>query len=76
MSFDPTSTQPGLSGTKAEGPKIIHMKCRRDGCKSMRATELGSQNQSENVGAAHNRMYRCVDCGNTWGVSTGGYVAI
>jgi DNA-directed RNA polymerase subunit M/transcription elongation factor TFIIS len=76
MTFDPKGTQPGLSTTQAEEPKILHMKCRRDGCKSMRATEIGNQNQSENVGATHNRMYRCTDCGTTWGVSTGGFISI
>lgn len=76
MSFDHKGTQPGLSGTSSEEPKVLHLKCRREGCKSMSATEIGSQDQAQNVGAAHNRMYRCTECGTTWGVSTGGYVAI
>lgn len=75
MSFDTKGTQPGLAGAKPEEPKVMHIKCKRDGCKSMRATEIGGQNSLENAGASHNRIYRCLECNTTWGVSTGGYVS-
>jgi DNA-directed RNA polymerase subunit M/transcription elongation factor TFIIS len=76
MSFDPKGTQPGLSNDSPAEPKILHIKCRRPECKSMRATEIGAQNQAEHNGVPHNRIYRCVECGNTWGVNTGGFAAI
>jgi hypothetical protein len=75
MTFDPKGTQPGLAGNAVTQPKVIHMKCRSDNCKSLRAVEISAQNSLENAGAAHNRMYRCVECNSTWGISTGGYVA-
>jgi hypothetical protein len=76
MTFDPKGTQPGLANQGAKEPPLVHMKCRQEDCDSMRAQEIPVQSGMPNAGAAHNRMYRCVKCANTWSMSVGGYVPL
>jgi DNA-directed RNA polymerase subunit M/transcription elongation factor TFIIS len=67
--FDAEGTQPGLIGA-APVEKVINLKCRSPrSCDSMEATEV------KIGGAEHHgqRLYRCVKCGHTWGVSVGGH---
>lgn len=74
MTFDPKGTTPGLAQSAPLEPKVIHLKCRRDGCTSIRAIEINQGQQVEGTGAAHNRLYQCVECKHTWPMSVGGSV--
>lgn len=74
MTFDPKGTAPGLASGSAPEQKVHHMKCRRDGCSSARAIEISLGQQGDAAGAAHNRVYQCVECKHTWPMSVGGSV--
>jgi transposase-like protein len=67
MPIDPTGTTPGLAVSQTEEPKKVSMKCKRPGCDSTQAIEVMHPGS-----ASGRRMYRCVKCKQTWGVSTGG----
>lgn len=63
MPIDPTGTQPGV--TPAEQPKPFHMKCRREGCDSILATDVTPPGMP-------GKRYQCVKCRHVWGVNPGG----
>jgi hypothetical protein len=67
--IDAEGTQPGLAPTTPK-EKILNLKCRNPrSCDGMEATET-----SLNTPAHHgHRLYRCVKCGHSWGVSLGGH---
>jgi DNA-directed RNA polymerase subunit M/transcription elongation factor TFIIS len=73
--FDATGVTPGLANRKPNEPEIIHLKCKNQRCKSVRAVELNKQPLNETQGAPHNRMYQCVECNHVWGVPTGGFAS-
>lgn len=74
MSFDPKGTAPGLIPATEKPVKILHMKCRKEDCRSMQATEVSSSSPVESAGAPHFRIYRCAECGSTWNAAVGGFV--
>lgn len=76
MSFDPKGTEPGLTSASSKQAEILHMKCRKENCKSLRATEVTQTSNVENAGAPNLRIYRCAECGSTWSVAVGGFVNI
>lgn len=64
--IDPSGTTPGLA-SKAKPEETLHnMKCRRDGCPSITATEIKIE------GGQGLRVYRCIECGQTMPVNVGG----
>lgn len=69
MTFDPKGTTPGLDPAQSKD-KTVNMKCKK--CPSMDAVvvDIGGDGSS----ASHNRLYRCVKCNYSWGVSVGGNV--
>jgi len=68
MPIDPTGTKPGVVPAPPE-LKTVNMKCRRNGCDSIRAYVM-------DIGASPVRMYRCAECHHTWGINPGGAVNI
>lgn len=65
MPIDPTGTTPGLV---PENPntKVVHAKCRRDGCDSIQATVTTLPAQPGR------QVFHCVKCHHAWGVNVGG----
>lgn len=74
MSFDKTGVAPGLVAENKPEPKIQHMKCRNEECKSMQAHEIVTGSTPAGAGAPHNRLYQCVTCLHTWSLGVGGSV--
>lgn len=73
MTFDPKGTTPGLASKGAAQDKTVNMKCRSTkGCESVEAVEINT----ESLGQHGNRLYRCVQCGHTWGISLGGHLSL
>jgi DNA-directed RNA polymerase subunit M/transcription elongation factor TFIIS len=72
--FDVEGTAPGLANSATPEVEVVHMKCPKNGCKSVRATEVIQQNNNPNMGATHLRIYQCIECRHTWPVNTGGFV--
>lgn len=70
MSVDPAGTAPGLSNRVGLDAKTIQLKCRNPKCECIEAQEINIQ------GATGQRLYRCVKCGHSWGVNTGGSVSL
>jgi hypothetical protein len=71
MPIDPAGTAPGLVKAPPEEP-ILSLKCRSGKCESMQAVEV-KIGGPEHAGI---RLYRCIECGYTWGVNLGGHLAI
>jgi hypothetical protein len=71
MPVDYTGTKPGLPVPTPEEPKYVHMRCKNDGCHSMRVTEVTPMGIP---GGAH--LYQCVECKMTWGIAVGGGVSL
>jgi hypothetical protein len=67
---DQAGTTPGI--TSKLQPKKVAIKCRVSGCDSVEAVEVFGSAQSE-VGAPSQRVYQCVKCQGTWGLTIGGY---
>lgn len=76
MSFDQKGTQPGLFSVQKAEIETFNMKCPRVGCASTVATEMNATGNLPNIGAPHNRLYRCMECNHTWTLGVGGYVSI
>ena len=58
---------------QAKEPLVLNLKCRNPrGCDSNEATEISLQTP-EHQG---HRLYRCLKCSHTWGVTMGGHLAI
>lgn len=70
-SFDPKGTAPGLTPSAGQ-PKVIHLKCKNENCKSVRAIEIVTAPTVEGMGATHSRLYQCVECKHSWPVTVGG----
>ncbi len=68
MPIDPAGTQPGLS-SPAPQPKIVHVKCRRDGCKSMKVYHMKLDQPGD---PEARQRFQCVDCGHAWLTQPGG----
>lgn len=67
---DPKGVQPGLAPQAKPEEKIINLRCRNTGrCDSMTAKEIRIGNHNKNGGQ---RIYRCTECGHSWGINTGG----
>jgi DNA-directed RNA polymerase subunit M/transcription elongation factor TFIIS len=67
MPIDPTGTKPGVVPAQPQ-QETVNMRCKRNGCDSMRAIIVVIQ------GIGPMRMYRCAECGHTWGINVGGSV--
>lgn len=65
MAIDETGTNTGLPPKEVE-EKSIHLRCKRDGCDSILATEV------KIAGLEGRHMYRCTKCKHTHVVMTGG----
>lgn len=72
--FDPKSTEPG--GVAPTPEKTVAMKCKAENCSSMQAVEVEITPSVPGQGAIHNRLYRCIRCHTTFGISVGGYCAL
>jgi hypothetical protein len=68
MPIDPTGTQPGVVPAP-EKPVTVNMKCRKGNCPGITVTIVV-------IGASPVRMYRCCECGHTWGINVGGSIDI
>lgn len=69
MPIDPAGTAPGLSSPASIDAPRVHMKCKRAECDSILAIEV---KHPGTVGG--HRMYQCVKCKASWGITTGGPV--
>lgn len=73
MSFDPSGTTPGLANKEASQDKTVNMQCRNPrGCTSIEAVEVRLEAPEQHG----NRLYRCVKCSHTWGISLGGHLSL
>ena len=66
MPIDPAGTTPGVI-PETKDPDEVHIKCKSDGCDSIRAIEVKHAGQAPGT-----HMYRCIQCNRTWGIRTGG----
>lgn len=71
MPVDPTGTAPGLKPEGPEDSPKVNIKCKNTSCTSILAIEIkiGAQSGSR-------RLYQCIKCKTTWGVSVGGSVEL
>jgi hypothetical protein len=69
MPIDPAGTAPGLAASQVPAIPTVHIRCKRPECDSILAIEV------KHPGAASGRrLYQCVKCKISWGVTTGGPV--
>ena len=75
MGVDFSGTKRGTSGAAGVvEPKMQHLKCRKDGCKSIQALEMAPAANITGSGVPHHRTYMCVECKTVWTMSVGGFV--